>query len=719
MVSRNRSPKRSRKRSPKRSRKRSCKQRSRKRSRERLRSSSSSSSSSSYSSFHQRYKSRELQKEQRRRPAAKKQVSALQEKEVVGSAADITVVKCANKVVESILRGTFSVNGQNHGRPIYKKDADTVTVLLYYWDERDGPKFCGWWFGPKVGGEQVWAFHPASTLTPPKTGWRLPWDGPVDSSFCIEAKVAEERKREDHIKAHQDVPSGSERRKRPLSPTQQHSEAQTGKDAIQKGAVSEVKRRSSNSDVGSQSIGQLVGQMVDKELSKLQEALASEKTMREAAEGKLRDASLSLESREGALASEQRELAKLQEALASERAMRSSKARDCQSLERALASEREKLQAAEEQVQAKQIQIDELTACLAEQKRIKSMASSCGARWQYKENECWHAVPPEANDQMHQAYLAYLRDPISGNRCRTINSAGVAREVDFELMQQKRGDTNKVRQIRILPGVPKQWVSTPASLLQQTDQLNQFYIEVTDDQILEQVIDILQLTGHAQTTWQGCSWLENAGVISVHRIENFRLWHGYKQRCEALRKQNASHNVSVAGAALDLDASDGSTKVMTSNQKVLDCGEALAADVDEKILLHGTSWENANSIILNGFDHRTCSRGMYGDGVYFASAACKSHHYTCKDHKMACGCKRERTLIIARVALGDAYYAKETRYKERRPPVRDSTSGVTYDSVVVNPGRIKGHHNTTQLHQEFVISDREQAYPCYVVQYRL
>lgn len=57
--------------------------------------------------------------------------------------------------------------------------------------------------------------------------------------------------------------------------------------------------RSSNSDVGSQSIGQLVGQMVDKELSKLQEALASEKTMREAAEGKLRDASLSLESREG------------------------------------------------------------------------------------------------------------------------------------------------------------------------------------------------------------------------------------------------------------------------------------------------------------------------------------------------------------------------------------------------------------------------------------
>ena len=23
-------------------------------------------------------------------------------------------------------------------------------VLIYYWDERDGPNFHGWWFGPKA-----------------------------------------------------------------------------------------------------------------------------------------------------------------------------------------------------------------------------------------------------------------------------------------------------------------------------------------------------------------------------------------------------------------------------------------------------------------------------------------------------------------------------------------------------------------------------------------
>lgn len=108
-----------------------------------------------------------------------------------------------------------------------------------------------------------------------------------------------------------------------------------------------------------------------------------------------------------------------------------------------------------------------------------------------------------------------------------------------------------------------------------------------------------------------------------------------------------------------------------------------------------------------------------GDGVYFASAACKSHQYTCPNHNLACGCRRKRILIIARVALGDSYHTKETRINTRRPPVRNSTTGVTYDSVVVNPGPIKGHHNTTQVHQEFVVCDREQAYPCYVVEYRV
>ena len=43
--------------------------------------------------------------------------------------------------------------------------------------------------------------------------------------------------------------------------------------------------------------------------------------------------------------------------------------------------------------------------------------------------------------------------------------------------------------------------------------------------------------------------------------------------------------------------------------------------------------------------------------------------------------------------------------------------GITFDSVVVNPGKVSGHPHKEQIHQEFVICDREQAYPAYVVQY--
>ena len=388
--------------------------------------------------------------------------------------------------------------------------------------------------------------------------------------------------------------------------------------------------------------------------------------------------------------------------------------------ENLLAAEREKVQVAEKKIEEMQ---DQYSARLEGQKQISRMDGNRGACWQYEERGGWHAVTPEGNDQMHQAYLSYLRDPTCHNRFATISVAGVDRQVDYELMTQKRCGTNKVRRIRILPGVPKQWLTTAACLLQQTDQLQSFYVNITDDSYIhDKVREVLQFTGHGQDGSQQCSCMKTATVKSVHRIENWKLWQAYKLRRQILRMGHSSQGVWVTPVPLDLDAFDagcGVSTIMTNNQGVFDCGETLALDIDEKILLHGTSWDCVNSIVCSGFDHRTCHRGMYGDGVYFASAACKSHQYTCKDHKYACDCKCERALIIARVALGDAYYAKETRYKERRPPVRNSKCGVTYDSIVVNPGPINGHHNAAQVHQEFVICQMEQAYPCYVVKYQV
>merc|ERR1712093_861705 len=67
-----------------------------------------------------------------------------------------------------------------------------VNVLIYYWDERDGDDVCGWWFGPAVGGDQVWAYHPSrAALTPPPSEWNVPHDGAIDGKFRVSAPAAQ------------------------------------------------------------------------------------------------------------------------------------------------------------------------------------------------------------------------------------------------------------------------------------------------------------------------------------------------------------------------------------------------------------------------------------------------------------------------------------------------------------------------------------------------
>ena len=89
------------------------------------------------------------------------------------------------------LIGEYFKHGGNHMRNTYKKkkvssassassasiSSMATEIILYYWDERDGVAFSGWWFGDSVGGQQRWARHPSFAMTPPSTGWKVPWNG--------------------------------------------------------------------------------------------------------------------------------------------------------------------------------------------------------------------------------------------------------------------------------------------------------------------------------------------------------------------------------------------------------------------------------------------------------------------------------------------------------------------------------------------------------------
>jgi len=107
-----------------------------------------------------------------------------------------TVGQSRDEVVERTLIGEYVEKGVNHGRKVYQKVHDKsvpdyVDVLLYYWDNRDGERFRGWWFGNKLGGTQVWSHCEDSGLLPPSTGWRIPFDGEVRQTLVVMNKEAQ------------------------------------------------------------------------------------------------------------------------------------------------------------------------------------------------------------------------------------------------------------------------------------------------------------------------------------------------------------------------------------------------------------------------------------------------------------------------------------------------------------------------------------------------
>jgi len=116
---------------------------------------------------------------------------------VVRAPEGLTVTGCKDQVVGPIIRGTYVLHSSNHGKPVYRNfeqfEVKSLSIMLYYWDSRDGLDFSGWWFGPEVGGERTWAHNPDSTADrPPPSGWKCPFDGEVDPTLVVGSASAKE-----------------------------------------------------------------------------------------------------------------------------------------------------------------------------------------------------------------------------------------------------------------------------------------------------------------------------------------------------------------------------------------------------------------------------------------------------------------------------------------------------------------------------------------------
>lgn len=99
--------------------------------------------------------------------------------------------KDRGKAVKTI-SGTYLQNGTScGGRKTYEKEGQQdPKVIIYYWDDRDGPEFRGWWFGNTLAGAQVWSRCDHDSEKPPFRGWKIPWDGPVEEDLRVEPEAS-------------------------------------------------------------------------------------------------------------------------------------------------------------------------------------------------------------------------------------------------------------------------------------------------------------------------------------------------------------------------------------------------------------------------------------------------------------------------------------------------------------------------------------------------
>ncbi|XP_048248810.1 flocculation protein FLO11-like [Haliotis rufescens] len=150
-------------------------------------------------------------------------------------------------------------------------------------------------------------------------------------------------------------------------------------------------------------------------------------------------------------------------------------------------------------------------------------------------------------------------------------------------------------------------------------------------------------------------------VKHVCRLQNALLWHNYQSMKKTLQM---AHGTEI---------------------------------IDQRQLFHGTdTLDVVNNICINNFDFRVSGKNatVYGKGAYFARDAKYSHSYTKG---------RDRYMFLARVLAGK-YTLGDSSYT--RPPPRKGH--VLYDSCV----------NDEKNPSIFVIFERNQCYPEYLVEYR-
>eukprot|EP00927_Polykrikos_kofoidii_P027826 TRINITY_DN24372_c0_g1_i1.p1 TRINITY_DN24372_c0_g1~~TRINITY_DN24372_c0_g1_i1.p1 ORF type:complete len:219 (-),score=31.34 TRINITY_DN24372_c0_g1_i1:113-769(-) len=194
-------------------------------------------------------------------------------------------------------------------------------------------------------------------------------------------------------------------------------------------------------------------------------------------------------------------------------------------------------------------------------------------------------------------------------------------------------------------------------------------------------------------------------VEKVERVENPTLFKQYLRGRDTIKDWRRRSGVGT-GSLARIKAIEPQLE-----NGIFDLARRNLLDIDganEVYLVHGTKWDLVDIITYKeGFDERVARGGLYGEGIYTAEQACKSNQYT------EINGVGQRLLFICRVVLGCPKYTSTTLSGRR--PVDTGKE----DSVIANRGTVQGGRNGWQHHREFIVYDRHQIYPEFMVTYKL
>ncbi|XP_070611353.1 protein mono-ADP-ribosyltransferase PARP12-like [Erythrolamprus reginae] len=158
--------------------------------------------------------------------------------------------------------------------------------------------------------------------------------------------------------------------------------------------------------------------------------------------------------------------------------------------------------------------------------------------------------------------------------------------------------------------------------------------------------------------------MKNYKINKIQRIQNPSLWQVYQWQKEQMMKKKGGQKI------------------------------------DERLLFHGTNPSSLKAICTDNFDWRLCGTNgtVYGKGSYFARDASYSDNY-CQPKE------DEKTMFLAQVLVGEFALGHPTY---TRPPAKINNMLYFYDSCVDN----------TANPSVFVIFEKHQAYPAYLIFYR-